>query len=125
VKGGTFIEYCCIVRNRMQNQKIKFIYFVESLGCLVIHWLIFWFGDCFAGSLLDSLDNWVDNCLDCCFICSVAWCLMFRCSRCCYISLSLAGWVHNAISTVFSSYRNECLFPEPVMPINASSRLKS
>jgi hypothetical protein len=29
-KGGTFIEYCYITRNRMQNQKIKSSEFVMS-----------------------------------------------------------------------------------------------
>jgi hypothetical protein len=39
--GGTFIEYCCSTRNRMQNQKIKcaliFIFWNVTLCCLQIH----------------------------------------------------------------------------------------
>jgi hypothetical protein len=43
------------------NGSWVFCSLVESLGCLVIHLFIFWFGGCFDGSLLDSLDNLVAN----------------------------------------------------------------
>jgi hypothetical protein len=42
-KGGTFIEYCYITRNRMQNQKMKSLYpaAIRKEGILVAEMSLF------------------------------------------------------------------------------------